>query len=640
MNKELSSEAQEHLFAPGHSACPGCGPAITLRAVLDVLGEDVIVVNATGCMEIVSSKYPLSAWRVPYIHCVFENAASVAAGIAGALEAQGNTHTKVIVIAGDGACYSPDTKVLTFEGFKWVSEIKKGDKIWSVNPKTFELELQKATKLHEYYYEGNMITAKTRYVNFCVTPNHSVPVLLRDSNKMKIIEARELLTRYKTLLPRSFKWKGIKKEFFYLPEVENKTNKKQLPKFKMKDWIEFIGWFVTEGSAYYNKSCGYLTRIYQSKKENRKRILALTKRMGLHSVECNRSVDISSKQLYIYLKENCGAYFYEKRIPKELLKLNPELLKILFDALIAGDGSKAKPGKGRTAFRTTFITKSNYLKDQFIELSLKLGKNCSLNFSDDGVARIGVEEKHVKNELYSSRVFLGNKPQVFEENYSGMVYCPELPKNHTLIIERNGKISLNGNSYDIGFGAVSGAADRNDNILYICYDNEHYANTGVQQSGATPFGANTTTSPDGDVIHGKIHERKPIVEVMAAHGIIYSASASIAFIPDLHKKLLKAKEMNGFRFITVHAPCALGAGFDGSQTIDLSKKAVESGLWFLFEFENEKYSLNFNPKELTSPEHYLKAQKRFKHLNEKQIEHIKKMAEKNLNKIRKLCGEC
>jgi pyruvate ferredoxin oxidoreductase beta subunit len=293
MNK-LSNQAEQHLFAPGHSACPGCGPAIVMRTITDVLGKDIIVVNATGCMEIISSKYPQSAWRVPYIHCVFENAVSVASGIAGALKAQKNNHTKVIVIAGDGA------------------------------------------------------------------------------------------------------------------------------------------------------------------------------------------------------------------------------------------------------------------------------------------------------------------------------------------------------TYDISFGAVSGAADRNDNILYVCYDNEHYANTGVQQSGATPFGANTTTTPDGKVIHGKIKERKPIVEVMASHEIPFSASTSIGFMTDFKKKLLKAKELNGFRFIAVHAPCALGAGFDGSLTIDLAKKAVNSGLWFLFEFENGKYEMNFNPKTLTDPTDYLKAQKRFKHLNEEQINHIKKTAEKNLEKIKKL----
>ncbi len=293
----LSKEAQQHLFAPGHSACPGCGPAIALRTILDVLGKDIIVVNATGCMEIVSSKYPQSAWRVPYIHGVFENAASIASGVSAALKAQGNNHTKVVVIAGDGA------------------------------------------------------------------------------------------------------------------------------------------------------------------------------------------------------------------------------------------------------------------------------------------------------------------------------------------------------TYDIGFGALSGAAERNDNMIYVCYDNEHYANTGVQQSGATPFGAKTTTSPVGKKHFGKEKERKPLVEVMASHEIPYSASASIGFIEDFKKKLLKAKNMTGFRFITVHAPCPLGAGFDGSKTIELSKKAVQSGLWFLFEYENGKYSMNLNPKKLINPESYLFAQKRFKHLNKKQLKHIQTQAEKNLERIRKLSNE-
>ncbi|MFH1587986.1 MAG: thiamine pyrophosphate-dependent enzyme [Candidatus Diapherotrites archaeon] len=293
----MTEPKEKHLFAPGHSGCPGCAPALTLRTVLDVLGKDIIVVNATGCMEIISSKYPLSAWRVPYIHSIFENSPAVASGVAAALEAKGNYHTKVVVIAGDG---------------------------------------------------------------------------------------------------------------------------------------------------------------------------------GL---------------------------------------------------------------------------------------------------------------------------------------------------------------------YDISFGALSGLAERNDNVLVVCYDNENYANTGIQKSGATPYGAGTTTSPVGKKISGKQSERKPLVEIMAAHNIPYSASASIGFIADLKRKVMKAKEMNGTRFIDVHAPCALGAGFDGMFSVALAKKAVQSGLWFLFEYENGEFKLNFEPKELIDPKDYLFAQKRFKHLNEEQLNHIRNQAVKNYEKMKKR-AEC
>ncbi|MAG17857.1 MAG: 2-ketoisovalerate ferredoxin oxidoreductase [Candidatus Diapherotrites archaeon] len=274
-----------HLFSPGHSGCPGCGPSNALIQIVDTLGKDIIVVNATGCMEITSSQYPQTAWRVPYIHSLFENAASVASGVAAALKAQGNDHTKVVVIGGDGS------------------------------------------------------------------------------------------------------------------------------------------------------------------------------------------------------------------------------------------------------------------------------------------------------------------------------------------------------TYDIGFGALSGMLERRDNVLYVCYDNQLYANTGVQKSGATPYGAATTTTVVGSVHKGKETERKPIVEIAAAHGIAYAASTSIAYYADMKMKLLKAKAIKGPAFVTIDAPCCLGAGFDGGVTFKVAKLAVQSRLWYLFEIENGKYKLNFNPSNPKPVKEYLVLQKRFKHLDEKQIKHIQQQTD-------------
>jgi pyruvate ferredoxin oxidoreductase beta subunit len=293
----VSMQSEMHLFSPGHAGCPGCAPSNVLIQVADTLGKDIIVVNATGCMEITSSQFPTSAWRVPYIHSLFENAPSVASGVAVALKAKGNNHTKVVVIAGDGA------------------------------------------------------------------------------------------------------------------------------------------------------------------------------------------------------------------------------------------------------------------------------------------------------------------------------------------------------TYDIGFGALSGMIERGDDVLYVCYDNELYANTGVQKSGATPFGAATTTTSVGKVHRGKETERKPIVEIVAAHNIPYAASASISYYADFQRKLRKAAEMSGPRFIAVSAPCCLGAGFDGSISMRVAKLQVQSRLWFLFEYENGKFTLNFDPSVAKPVKDYLSLQKRFKHLTEVQATHIQKMADRQYERIKKLCGK-
>ncbi|MDO8625446.1 MAG: thiamine pyrophosphate-dependent enzyme [Candidatus Diapherotrites archaeon] len=283
----MSHQSEMHLFAPGHSGCPGCAPSTVLIAVCDTLGKDIVVVNATGCMEITSSQYPNSAWRVPYIHSLFENAPAVASGVSAALKAKGNEHTKTVVIAGDGS------------------------------------------------------------------------------------------------------------------------------------------------------------------------------------------------------------------------------------------------------------------------------------------------------------------------------------------------------TYDIGFGSLSGMLERGDDCVYICYDNELYANTGVQKSGATPLGAATTTTQAGKLHHGKERERKPIVEIAAAHNIPYAASASIAFFADFQMKLRKAAKIKGPTFVTVNAPCALGAGFDGAISMKVARLAVQSRMWFLFEYENGNFKLNFNPKAPKPVAEYLQLQKRFRHLTPPEIERIQKTCDHN-----------
>ena len=292
----MSKQSEMHLYAPGHSGCPGCGPSNALIQVCDTLGKDIIIVQATGCMEITSSQYPQTAWRVPYIHSLFQNAPAVASGVAAALKAQGNDHTKVVVIAGDGA------------------------------------------------------------------------------------------------------------------------------------------------------------------------------------------------------------------------------------------------------------------------------------------------------------------------------------------------------TYDIGFGALSGMLERGDNILYVCYDNQLYANTGVQKSSATPYGATTTTTTVGKVHKGKETERKPIVEIIAAHGVQYVASASIAYYADLQMKLKKAKAVKGPSFVVIDAPCCLGAGFDGAITMKVSKLSVQSRLWYLYEIENGQYKMNFNPANPKPVKEVLEMQKRFKHLDEAQLEHIQQYANLTYEELVRKCA--
>ncbi|MDR0426971.1 MAG: hypothetical protein LBH12_00045 [Dysgonamonadaceae bacterium] len=183
-------------------------------------------------------------------------------------------------------------------------------------------------------------------------------------------------------------------------------------------------------------------------------------------------------------------------------------------------------------------------------------------------------------------------------------------------------IAGDGGTADIGLQALSGAIDRRDKIIYICYDNEAYMNTGIQKSGLTPFGAKTTTTPAGGNIRGTITQKKNLFEIVAAHGIDYAATASIGYTQDFLNKVQKASKVEGTSFIHVFAPCPTGWGTPSDSAIDIAREVVDTGLWYLAEYENDEFILNKNPKEFASVEKYLKQQGRFRHLQEEDIENI------------------
>ncbi len=140
-----------------------------------------------------------------------------------------------------------------------------------------------------------------------------------------------------------------------------------------------------------------------------------------------------------------------------------------------------------------------------------------------------------------------------------------------------------GGTYDIGFQALSAAAERNDNYIHFCYNNEAYSNTGVQRSGATPRYSYTTTTP-----LGKMQPKKNLPLLMLDHNIPYVATASLAFPGDLYDKVVKAKSLPGFKYIEIFAPCYTGWQFPASDTIELSRLAVKTGAWLLWEAEYGK----------------------------------------------------
>ena len=195
-----------------------------------------------------------------------------------------------------------------------------------------------------------------------------------------------------------------------------------------------------------------------------------------------------------------------------------------------------------------------------------------------------------------------------------------------------------GGTYDIGLQSLSGALERGHDFVYICYDNGAYMNTGVQRSSATPMGASTTTSPAGKEIAGKPHYKKDLTKIVIAHEIPYVAQASISHWKDLVEKSKKAFETKGPAFLNVIAPCPTGWVYDPKDTIKLAREAVYSCIWPLYEVEDGKYKLNFNPKKKKIEiAQWFKQQKRFRHLfkpeNKKLLDEIQYNIDKRWNML-------
>jgi pyruvate ferredoxin oxidoreductase beta subunit len=197
-----------------------------------------------------------------------------------------------------------------------------------------------------------------------------------------------------------------------------------------------------------------------------------------------------------------------------------------------------------------------------------------------------------------------------------------------------------GGTFDIGFGLISGMWERGEDILYICYDNEAYANTGIQASGATPWAASTTTTPAGSASIGSIQRKKDMIAIALAHGLNYVAETTAGYPEDIKRKIKKALEIKGPSYIQISVPCIPGWGIGPEQSVKLGKLAAQTGLYPIFEIENGVVT---NAMKIPQPqimvEEYLKLQGRFKHLfkyenGKEQIKLIQEIANRNIEKYK------
>lgn len=191
-----------------------------------------------------------------------------------------------------------------------------------------------------------------------------------------------------------------------------------------------------------------------------------------------------------------------------------------------------------------------------------------------------------------------------------------------------------GGTYDIGIGLISGMWERGENIVYICFDTEAYSNTGIQSSGATPYGASTTTNPDGATSIGSTSRKKDMIGIALAHGLNYVAQSTAGFPDDITNKVKKALATNGPSYIQILSPCIPGWKINYDEAGDMGKLAAKTGLYPLLEYVNgtltgSSVNSNFKPTPVLE---YLKAQGRFKHLKDEDIKVIQGLADTNIKK--------
>jgi pyruvate ferredoxin oxidoreductase beta subunit len=203
------------------------------------------------------------------------------------------------------------------------------------------------------------------------------------------------------------------------------------------------------------------------------------------------------------------------------------------------------------------------------------------------------------------------------------------------VLKRKGRIAADrkinvfamagdGSAGDIGMASLSGAAERNDDGIFFCFDNEAYMNTGIQRSGSTPAFSWTTST-----LTGKPETKKDLPRIMAAHDIPYVATVSVANPEDFINKIEKAMAMEaGFKYFHIHSPCPTGWRFAESETIQVARLAVETGFWVLYEIEHGSMKVNYRPEKRKPVEEYLKAQGRFKGLTPENIQALQAWVDK------------
>lgn len=344
---------------------------------------------------------------------------------------------------GPRGCFSDDTDILTDNGWKRFYDLTGNDRVATLGAKK-RIEYHKPTEIIKQRYDGELIRFINKKVDLLVTPNHKMFLKRRSKKEFELIEAFRSVRWERSEMMKSGNWKGKEEKWFHLPRVANAKSKQQ-ERIQMDVWLEFFGYFITDGCTYLRhrsqKVNGkkYSTKVFtvlisQSKKNQIKRdkIKKCLEKLGFNFYEENAQFKILSKQLYSYLKKFGKAK--QKYVPQEYLSFSKRQIRILFDAMMLGDGS---------ADCRKYYSSSKYLLNAMQEILLKLGMAGTLYMNDKQKGTYAVFILTDKGKDFLTPKY----PKRIIEHYNGYVWCVNVP-NHIIYVRRNGKALWCGNCYD------------------------------------------------------------------------------------------------------------------------------------------------------------------------------------------------
>jgi len=370
--------------------------------------------------------------------------------IFGAIYSKLKSGGRVCINIGDGknGCYDDKTEILTKNGWKFFKDLDKNDEVLTLNDKDQKIEYETPFKVQKYDYSGEMYHIKSYTIDIKITPNHRM-LVERHHTKGWFVDEVKNLTQRQYKMPRNMGEWDLKKEVknFNIPPVYINNYKRMSKNIKvnMDDWLEFLGWFATEGCSYKDGKGKYFIIITQSQEKNPKnykQICSLLERMNFNYYLKGKNIQVCSKQLYysVSMTGKCS----EKYFPIDLSILSKRQLKILFETAIKGDGCNHSNGQIR------FYSTSKKLYEQMQIIGLKIGYSARLNIRDR-------KEQFIIRKIYKVKkcyeltftnkknYYFDTKKNLTKEHYEGKVYCCST-KNGIIYVRRNGTSVWCGNS--------------------------------------------------------------------------------------------------------------------------------------------------------------------------------------------------